>query len=71
MSIYDHRQGAYHAWRVAVSIDGQMRQEYFPYNKQGYRDACQLEKIWKKEQKDANASVLASKLYHVQRRTEH
>ena len=61
MTVYEHKQQAkgkrqdgkpravYRAYRVARSVDGSLRQQYFPFTEKGKRDAEKLDNKWRKE----------------------
>lgn len=53
MSIYEHRQGSYESYRVARSVNGELRQKYFPRTSKGKIAAEQLDQEWANEQHQA------------------
>ncbi|RKU24235.1 hypothetical protein C6500_00285 [Candidatus Poribacteria bacterium] len=55
MSVYEHEQGTYRSYRVARSIKGQLRQQYFPRTREGLSLAKQLDKEWAEEQVKARS----------------
>ena len=53
MSIYEHKQGKYTSYRVARSVNGVLRQKYFPMTRAGLTEARNLDDQWASEQADA------------------
>ncbi len=53
MSIYEHKQGKYTSYRVARSVNGVLRQKYFPMTRDGLAEARNLDDEWAAEQADA------------------
>ena len=53
MSIYEHKQGSYESYRVARSVDGKLRQEYFPKTRKGLAAARKRDKELASEQENA------------------
>ena len=53
MSVYKHEQGTYRSYRVARSISGHLRQQYFPRTREGLNQAKELDKEWEQEQSKA------------------
>ncbi|MCY4657085.1 MAG: hypothetical protein OXC80_09760 [Gammaproteobacteria bacterium] len=60
MSVYEHQQGTYQSYRVARSINGQLRQAYFPRTQDGYQEAQQRDQQWAQEQLEARRKSSAS-----------
>lgn len=56
MSVYEHQQGTYKSYRVARSVEGKLRQRYFPRDEQGLLDAKALDREWEAEQHSAQRS---------------
>ena len=53
MSVYKHQQGSYSSYRVARSVDGKLKQEYFPRTRQGLADAKRRDEELAQEQEKA------------------
>lgn len=53
MSVYAHQQGSYTSVRVARSVNGKLRQKYFPRSEEGWKAAYALDREWEKEQAQA------------------
>ena len=53
MSVYKHQQGSYVSYRVARSVDGKLKQEYFPRTRQGLADAKKRDQELAQEQERA------------------
>lgn len=51
--VYEHKQGSWRAYRVAISIDGKLVQEYFPFTREGHAAAKRRAKELEAEQLDA------------------
>lgn len=56
MSVYKHEQGTYRSYRVARSVNGKLRQAYFPRTRKGYRSAKELDEEWQLDQESAQES---------------
>ena len=50
MSVYAHQQGTYTSIRVARSVNGKLRQKYFPRSEEGWKAARELDRQWEEEQ---------------------
>ena len=53
MSVYRHQQGSYRSYRVARSVDGELRQAYFPRTRDGLKKAKAQDAKWSSEQSRA------------------
>ncbi len=53
MSVYRHQQGSYRSYRVARSVNGELRQAYFPRTRDGLKRAKALDAKWSSEQSRA------------------
>jgi len=42
MSVYEHIQGKYKSYREAISVDGVIKQNYFPHTPKGLKEAKKL-----------------------------
>ena len=58
MSVYEHAQGSYRAYRVARSVNGKLRQAYFPRTNTGHLQAQSLDSKWAEEQAKAKEHVI-------------
>ena len=56
MSVYKHEQGSYRSYRVARSVNGKLRQKYFPRSEDGFAEAQKLDQAWAEEQAQAQMS---------------
>lgn len=61
MSVYEHEQGSYKSYRVARSVNGKLRQKYFPRSEDGLSAARDLDKEWADEQAKAQMSFSGMK----------
>ena len=61
MSVYEHEQGSYKSYRVARSVNGKLRQKYFPRSDEGLNAARELDKEWADEQAKAQMSFSGMK----------
>ncbi len=61
MSVYEHEQGSYKSYRVARSVNGKLRQKYFPRSEDGLNAARELDKEWAEEQARAQMSFSGMK----------
>lgn len=61
MSVYEHEQGSYKSYRVARSVNGKLRQKYFPRSDDGLAAARELDKEWADEQARAQLSFTGMK----------
>ena len=61
MSVYEHEQGSYKSYRVARSVNGKLRQKYFPRSEDGLAAAKELDKEWADEQARAQLSFTGMK----------
>ena len=57
MSVYEHQQGTYRSYRVARSVDGHLKQAYFPRTDQGFASANKLDDEWAAEQEEAKTRL--------------
>ena len=53
MSVYRHQQGSYRSYRVARSVNGELRQAYFPRTRDGLKRAKAQDAKWSSEQSRA------------------
>ncbi|SVC12327.1 uncharacterized protein METZ01_LOCUS265181, partial [marine metagenome] len=53
MSVYRHQQGSYRSYRVARSVNGELRQAYFPRTRDGLKKAKAQDARWSTEQSRA------------------
>ena len=60
LSVYKHEQGTYRSYRVARSINGKLRQAYFPRSREGWRKAKELDQAWAEEQTVAQKKFTGS-----------
>ena len=56
MSVYEHKQGTYKSYRVARSVEGKLRQKYFPLSEDGLQAAKKLDQEWADEQATAQTN---------------
>ena len=68
MSVYEHQQGSYRAFRVARSIAGHLRQAYFSRTDEGLKQARQLDEQWAQEQKHSRNSPRSTPNRTIQKR---
>lgn len=61
MSVYEHEQGSYKSYRVARSVNGKLRQRYFPRSDDGLAAANELDKEWADEQATAQMGFTGMK----------
>lgn len=61
VSVYEHEQGSYKSYRVARSVNGKLRQKYFPRSDDGLAAAKELDKEWANEQAQAQMSFTGMK----------
>ena len=61
MSVYEHEQGSYKSYRVARSVNGKLRQKYFPRSEDGLNAARELDQEWAEEQAQAQMSFSGMK----------
>ncbi len=61
MSVYEHEQGSYKSYRVARSVNGKLRQKYFPRSDEGLSAARELDEEWAAEQAQAQMSFSGMK----------
>lgn len=61
MSVYEHEQGSYKSYRVARSVNGKLRQKYFPRSDDGLAAAKVLDQEWADEQAKAQLSFTGMK----------
>ncbi len=61
MSVYEHKQGTYKSYRVARSVEGKLRQKYFPFSEDGLLEAKKLDQEWAAEQAFAQTSFTGYK----------
>ena len=56
MSVYKHQQGSYRSYRVARSVNGELRQAYFPRTREGLKAAKEQDEKWSSQQTRAQKS---------------
>lgn len=61
MSIYEHKQGKYTSYRVARSVNGVLRQKYFPMTSAGLVEARNLDDQWAAEQAEAQTKFTGAR----------